>query len=162
MVLKRCIPCRRHDSRNCKQATAPLPQHRVVQAPPFSSVGLDYAGPLYIKDEQDKKVYILLFTCSVTRAIHLELTDSLGLNDCIAAVRRFISRRGNPTEIYSDNAKAFRGFHKKLQVLFGPLAPQWKFIVPNAPWWGGYWERMVRNVKNHLKKSIGTKCLDRT
>ncbi|XP_066987481.1 uncharacterized protein [Macrobrachium rosenbergii] len=44
---------------------------------------------------------------------------------------------------------------------YGPLAPQWKFTVPRAPWWGGWWERLVRSVKFALKKTLGVKCLSR-
>ena len=159
-ICRKCIACRRHNSNPCSAPVAPLPKHRVTQAPAFSTVGLDFAGPLYCKDVLGK-VYILLFTCPIVRALHLELTDSLNLPDCINAVRRFIARRGLPQVIYSDNARTFVGFSKQLTSIFGPLAPKWKFIAPLSPWWGGWWERMVRTTKNSLRKSIGTQCLSR-
>ena len=86
------------------QPQAPLPELRVKEAPPFSVTGLDYAGPLYCLDIPEAKLYILLFTCGVNRAIHLELTDSLSSNDCQLALRRFAARRGIPSLFYSDNA----------------------------------------------------------
>ena len=52
-----------------------------------------------------QKCYIVLFTCSVSRAIHLELTNSLGLELLKLAVRRFILRRGTPSYFMSDNFK---------------------------------------------------------
>ena len=103
----------------------------------------------------------MLFTCSVIRAVHLEITNSLALNDCVLAVRRFVARRGLPSTIYSDNAKTFKAFSKQLGGIFGHLAPSWKFIAPLAPWWGGWWERLIKSVKGSLKKSVGTKCLTR-
>ena len=60
---------------------APLPKLRAKQAPPFSVTGVDYAGPLYCLDFPKKKFYILLFTCAVIRAIHLELVESINLED---------------------------------------------------------------------------------
>ena len=93
--------------------------------------------------------------------MHLELTESLTLPDCINAVRRFVARRGLPSTIYSDNAKTFKAFSKQLQGIFGPMAPRWKFIAPRSPWWGGWWERLVRSVKNSLKKVLGKRSISR-
>ena len=124
-------------------------------------VGLDFAGPLFCSDFPNHKFYLLLFTCSVVRGIHLEITDSLALPDCILAVRRFISRRGLPSTIYSDNAKTFKAFSKQIGAIFGHLAPSWRFIAPLSPWWGGWWERLIKSVKSSLKKSLGTSCLTR-
>ncbi|XP_066973185.1 uncharacterized protein [Macrobrachium rosenbergii] len=109
-----------------------------------------------------RKLYILLFTCAVVRAVHLELTESLFVTDCNLAIRRFTARRGVPSVFYSDNAKTFLGASNLLKQHYGPMAPQWKFIVPNAPWWGGWWERLIRSVKVALRKTLGTKTLSRS
>ena len=161
-VCRECVACRKQDSRACNQPVAPLPELRVKSAPPFTVTGLDYAGPLFCADAPSKKLYILLFTCAVVRSVHLELTDSLSLPDCILAIRRFIARRGIPSIFYSDNAKTFVSASHLLQQHYGPQAPQWKFIVPRAPWWGGWWERLVRSVKSALRKSLGVKCLSKS
>ena len=50
---------------------------------------------------------MLLFTCAVTRALHLELVDSMSLADTMLSLRRFVGRRGLPSIMYSDNAKSF-------------------------------------------------------
>ena len=76
-------------------------------------------------------------------------------------MRRFISRRGLPSTIYSDNAKTFKAFSKQIGAIFGHLAPSWRFIAPLSPWWGGWWERLIKSVKSSLKKSLGTSCLTR-
>ena len=95
-------------------------------------------------------------------SIHLELIDSLALNDCMLAIRRFCSRRGMVNTFYSDNAKTFVSASKLMETHFGPVAPKWKFIVPRSPWWGGWWERLIRSVKSALKKSLGVNCFSRT
>ena len=160
-VIKSCNRCQRHDSRPIKQPSVPLPSFRVGQCPPFTASGIDHAGPLYCKDFPESKFYILLITCSVVRAIHLELVNSLSIPDCQLALRRFAARRGMPSIIYSDNSKTFEGTYKKLQNLFGSSCPEWNFIPPKSPWWGGFWERQVRSIKSCLKKSLHFQKLDR-
>ncbi|XP_071526347.1 uncharacterized protein [Panulirus ornatus] len=93
---------------------------------------VDYTGPLFCVDYPCKKLYILLFTCGVVRAVHLELTNSMSYDDCLLAFRRFSARRGLPSVIYSDNAKTFISMSKQMHQFFGTLAPQWKFVVPHA------------------------------
>lgn len=158
-VCRECVACKRFDSRPCSQPAPPLPELRVKSSFPFAITGLDYAGPLFAVDQPSKKLYILLFTCAVTRSVHLELTDSLSVPDCVLAIRRFSARRGLPSVIYSDNAKTFVSVANMLQQYFSMLSPEWKFIAPRSPWWGGWWERLVRSVKSALKKSLGTRCL---
>ena len=160
-VLGRCIQCRRHDSRAMDQVTAPLPKDRLTKAPPFSVTGIDHAGPLYCCDTGGEKLYILLFTCAVTRAVHLELVSSLNLDDFLLAFRRFISRRALPSIVYSDNAKTFQAASSLLQKQFSHMTIHWKFICPLSPTWGGWWERLVRSVKSCLRKSVGRKSLTR-
>ena len=161
-VKRMCIKCKRFDASSCNPPMAPLPESRVKQACPFAVTGLDHAGPLFCCDYPNKKFYILLFTCGVVRAVHLELVDSVSTSDTVLALRRFVSRRGLPRVLYSDNAKGFRAVPHKLSNLFGPHCPEWKFIAPRSPWWGGgWWERLIRSVKSALKKTLGCKTLMR-
>jgi hypothetical protein len=71
-VKRECVACQRQDAPPCNRPIAPLPSFRVKQASPFTILGLDYAGPLFSSDQPGKKLYILLFTCAVVRAIHLD------------------------------------------------------------------------------------------
>ena len=160
-VVRKCVSCRKHDSKACGEQAAPLPADRSSQAPPFSVTGVDFAGPLFAVDSPKKKLYICLFTCAVTRAVHLELTESLSLADFMMAFRRFVARRGVPSVVYSDNVRTFKGADTYLQRYFGHLAPRWRFMVPRAPWWGGMYERLVRSVKTALRKSLGQRSLSR-
>ena len=94
------------------------------------------------KDEQMSKVYIALFTCCVTRAVHLELVVDLSIDTFKRCLRRFIARRGVPTLMVSDNTKTFKGIDKELRVLYShPLVReevenrriQWRFNLERAP-----------------------------
>ena len=130
---------------------------------------MDFAGPLYCKSQD--KAYIALFTCAVTRAIHLELVTDMTTEKFLLAFRRFVSRRGLCNTIYSDNAKTFKRAHKELNVLWDSLSSKelqeffaarrisWKFIAEKAAWWGGMWERLVWSVKTCLCKVIGKASL---
>ncbi|GFX38765.1 integrase catalytic domain-containing protein [Trichonephila clavipes] len=100
--LKKCLICRRFKVRPGNQITAPLPENRIQAEFPFETVGIDFAGPIYTKN--DEKAYISLFTCAVTRAIHLEVVPSLSTGHFLLAFRRFIARRGICHTVNSDNA----------------------------------------------------------
>ena len=79
-VVKSCVVCRKLEGPSYHSVPSPdLPIERVSDDPPFSHTGVDYAGPLYIAGRDNhEKVYICLFTCASTRAIHLELTPDMG------------------------------------------------------------------------------------
>ena len=160
-VKRECVPCQRQESKACGEVAAPIPELRVSQAPPFTVTGVDYAGPLFCLDFPGRKFYVCLFTCAVVRAIHLELTESLSTRDFILAFKRFSARRGLPSVIYSDNAKTFKGSRGPLQNHYGSVCPNWRYIAPRSPWWGGWWERLVRSVKGALRRSLGKACLTR-
>ena len=153
-----CVRCRRMDAPAITQPMAPLPRFRVCEAPVFSSVGIDHAGPLFCNDS-GKKLYMLLFTCSTVRAVHIEVVDSLSTSATLQAIRRFSARRGMPSLIVSDNAKGFVSAQKLLSR--GPESPDWQFIVPRGPWWGGFWERMIGLVKSSLRKTLGRSSISR-
>ncbi|KAL5488551.1 hypothetical protein EMCRGX_G017505, partial [Ephydatia muelleri] len=160
-VLRQCVRCMRYNGRPYSAPNPPpLPHFRVNASPPFSSIGVDYAGPLYIKGAGNK-VWIALFTCCVTRAIHLELIPDMTTETFIRCFRRFTCRRGTPTRIVSDNSKTFKAASKELARIqadpiikdyFAQLQVCWSFNVAKAPWWGGFYERLVGSVKRCLKK----------
>jgi hypothetical protein len=171
-VIKKCIVCQKYIAKPIDQLTAPLPKDRINEAPPFSICGLDFAGPLYVKDSKGvKKSYIVLFTCGVTRALHLELVHDMSTDSFLLAFRRFLARRINCKVIYSDNAKTFKKAKgeigelykilsdKSLENFFGNEKIIWKNIIERAAWWGGFYERLVKSVKECLRKIIGKALL---
>ena len=172
-ITSRCTVCRRYEGRGFKVPPQPdLPEFRLSQKPAFTYVGVEYAGPLYIKGPNcstTKKVYILLFTCCSTRAVHLELARDLSADVFIRCLRRFTARRGLPEIIVSDNAKTFKAAAKVLRKVFSyPSVKRflanrritWKFNMDRAPWWGGFFERMIQNVKQSLQKTLRNAKLD--
>ena len=79
-ILKECVTCKREQGKPFRAPpTAALPNYRVKEARPFSKVGIDFAGPLFVKFHTGEmvKAYIALFTCCVTRAVHLDLVTDL-------------------------------------------------------------------------------------
>ena len=161
-VKHECVSCQRLDAPPGRQIMAPLPELRVKEAPPFSVTGIDHGGPLFCCDFPGKKFYVLLFTCAVIRAVHLELVDSLSGETTVMALRRFFARRGTPSVLMSDNAKGFLAARDQLKVMLGSESPDWKCIPPRAPWWGGWWERLIASLKSALKRSVGKKSLTRS
>ena len=138
---------------------------RVQQTEPFSITGVDYAGPLYVREHNGEiKSYICLFTCAVTRAIHLEVVTDLTERSFLQAFRRFASRRSLPRLMVSDNASTFIAGAEELKQLFQSPSlkeeftrrgVEWQFIPKPAPWLGCFWERLIGLSKNTLKKSLG-------
>ena len=170
--VRKCIVCRKLEGLPFKfNITPELPKERVEDCAPFSYVGVDFAGPLIVKElpgKPERKCYICLFTCATTRAVHLELVEALDINSFIRAYRRFTARRGLPATIFSDNAKTFKAMSvevrkllkcPKLNQFLSSKGVQWKFIAERSPWQGGIWERMVRSVKRCLVKVVGRAML---
>ena len=176
-IIRKCVICRKYEGTPYNPLPpTDLPNNRVSEDPPFTHVGLDFAGPLFIENKsseveqnESKKVYICLFTCASTRAVHLELCRSLSAQDFLLSVRRFASRRGLPATLTSDNAKTFKSSCKEIRKItrsaevWRYLVNQrisWHFIIERAPWWGGFWERLVRSIKRPLKKVLGRSTLN--
>ena len=161
-VKKWCLLCQKQDAVASSQLAAPLPTVHVRPAEPFAVTGVDRAGPLYCCDQPGKKLYMLLFTCGVVRAVHLELVSFLSSPETLMAFRRFVARPGVPHYVFSDNAKGFKAMPDLLMRQFEHVSPEWTWIVPDSPWWGGWCERLVRSVKTALWKSVGVNSLTHT
>ena len=147
-----------------------LPKFREEFSNPFATTGVDFAGPLHFKMSKTKmeKAYIALFTCAATRAVHLKLCENLKANCFKRALKEFVARRGVPNLIVSDNEKTFKttaGWLKKLsldediQCYLAKENIEWKFNLSRAPWWGGFFERLIGITKNALSKAIGRALL---
>ncbi|XP_058811010.1 uncharacterized protein LOC131675893 [Topomyia yanbarensis] len=163
-VAKACVWCRVNRSRPHTPRMAPLPIQRLIPYQrPFSYVGVDYLGPFeVVVGRRKEKRWIVLFTCLVIRAIHLEVACSLTTQACLMAIRRFVCRRGPPLEFISDNGTNFRVASRELEEMvrnineeyaneFTSARVKWSFNPPAAPHMGGVWERLVRSVKEALE-----------
>ncbi|KAI8433726.1 hypothetical protein MSG28_015714 [Choristoneura fumiferana] len=170
-VVRQCVICTRFKPKLLSPIMGNLPCERLEPGFPFIRTGVDYAGPMYILNRKGKgaqliKSYVCLFVCMITRAIHLELVTSLSTDDYLLALKRFISRRGKPQVIFSDNAKNFVGADKDLPTFLNKYSKdivdsasndgiKFSFIPPYSPHFGGLWESGVRNCKFHLKRVVG-------
>ena len=166
-VIRKCVTCKRIQGQSYEVPKASqLPEFRVKEKHAFSSVGIDFAGPLYVKSKsvQNKKVYLALFTCGVSRALHLELVPDLSTETFLRCFKRFVSRRGVPSLVVIDNAKTFKAASKRLLAIFKSQEIQaflnaksikWHYNLSKAPWNGGFYERLIRGVKSCMEKCIG-------
>ena len=125
----------------------PLPQARIRDGRPFKVIGVDFTGALYVKNHGiESKVYICLFTCGLSRAVHLEVVTDLSAEIFLQAFHRFTSRRSLPCLMLFDNASTYISAAKESEQLFkshkleealSVKGVKWRFIPKRAPWYGG-------------------------
>ncbi|CAD5214349.1 unnamed protein product [Bursaphelenchus xylophilus] len=155
-TIKTCSFCKRQKSKPFEfPPFAPLPQTRCTQGIPFDAVGVDTCGPFKVKDHED--VHVLIFSCLKYRVLHTEVIASLQTTDIIHGFTRFISRRGPPSQILSDNHPslcAAKDFLQKTHQTNQNFC--WSFITPRCPWEGASYERIIAELKRAMKNS-GTK-----
>ena len=85
---------------------------------------------------------IILYACSLTRGLYLELLPNQETEEFLRSLKRLIARRGGPQKIYSDNAKWLKGImhDEKSHNWLSQIEINWQFNVSRAPWWGGQFE----------------------
>ncbi|XP_035906396.1 uncharacterized protein LOC118509627 isoform X2 [Anopheles stephensi] len=175
-IYHNCLTCFRAKPKMLSSMMADLPPPRVIAARPFSVSGIDYCGPVYVKGTHRRatstKAFVAIFVCFTTKAVHIELVSSLTTEAFLAALRRFIARRGVISELYSDNGTTFKGAANELNKLYQLLHSEdyqgkvnawtlerginWNFIPPRAPHFGGLWESAVKSAKHHLLRTMGS------
>ena len=163
----RCVGCRRERKPVNEQKMADLPVDRMTPAPPFTYTGVDFFGPILIKEgRKEMKRYGALYTCLVSRAVHIEIAVSLETDSFLNSLRRFIARRGPIKELRCDNGTNFVGAERELrqavlemnndhlreQLLKESIT--WKFNPPAASHMGGVWERQIRSVRKVLSPML--------
>lgn len=176
-VIHGCNQCRRWKGGPYQLPPMPaLPEIRMTPVVPFQNVGIDCFGPYTVCPPGTSttigvKSYGVLFTCLVTRAIHLELADRMTGDQFLLALIRFISRRGTPKFVVSDNGRNFTFIQplighrveitdSRVQSYFADNSISWYFIRAYNPWEGGVYERMVGLVKNSLLTVLGSATVD--
>ena len=175
-VCRDCLVCKRRAPKAMSQMMGDLPAPRVNPASCFKNTGLDYAGPISMKRGNPRrpsiiKGYLAIFVCLATKAVHIEVVSDQTTETLVAALKRFISIRGLPTDIYSDNGTNFVGARNELHDLYLLLnLPRtqaaiqsylmhrkitWHHIPQRAPHFGGLWEAVVKSTKYHLRRTVG-------
>lgn len=173
---KKCLACKRFRANTVQQVMGNLPEPRVTLERAFMHTGVDYCGPIEVRSSKLRgariqKGYIAVFVCLGTRASHLELVSDCTTAAFLAAFERFIARRGVCHTMYSDNGTNFVGAYNHLakqevewmhsinMEIANSVSNKginWQFNPPGAPNFGGIWERNVRAVKDHLKRTLKT------
>ena len=174
-ITRACVVCRRR-SRPHPQKMGQLPAERVAPGSVFNKIGVDYAGPIYTKIGSVRKPtivksYVAVFVSLTVKAVHLEAVTDLTTEAFLACLRRFVSRRGKPSVIWSDHGTNFVGAARLLTELYQFLRKQeaeeavtnfcasqgiaWDFIPEKAPHFGGLWEAAVKSMKRHLSRIVG-------
>ena len=167
--------CVRFSQQPTSQFMADLPTERITPAKPFAQCGIDFAGPFEIKEAEVSKIYVAVFVCLATKAIHLEMVNRLTKEACILSLKRFTARRGKPVKILSDNGSNFigarndqikikelldkNGTDKSVVSFVNSQGTEWVTIPPRAHHFGRLWEAAVKSMKIHMRKVIGLQGL---
>lgn len=109
--LKKCITCRKKNNHRFPEAPpGQIPKRRITPSRPFQHIGIDFMGPIRTQKSTTSEIesaHIALFTCAASRLLHLEVVYSLKTDEFLLALSRFMSRRGYPDSITTDNAATF-------------------------------------------------------
>ncbi|XP_017796984.1 PREDICTED: uncharacterized protein LOC108578211 [Habropoda laboriosa] len=172
-IVRQCIKCFRVNPPAVNYVMGSLPATRVSENRPFYNCGVDYCGPFYIKEKRYRnrnriKIYVAIFVCFATKAVHLEVVGDMTTEAFIAALKRFISRRGLCRNIYSDNGTNFVGANNEMSEVYQTLQSDgkvqhfladkeisWHFMPALSPNFGGLWEAAVKTFKHHVKRVVG-------
>lgn len=144
--VKKCPICFKLRMQTSEQLMSTLPAYRTTPKRAFLRIGIDYAGPFtlrpnLLRGKQPRiKVYLAVFVCLVTRAVHLELVSDASTS----AFRRMIARRGAVSVVVSDNGSNFIGANNFLQKIINEINNgtniynmenefnlKWTFITPS-------------------------------
>lgn len=175
-IVRNCVRCFKSNPTTTHYVMGNLPEYRVTPFQPvFTHTGVDYAGPISLRDRKTRnpkilKGYICIFICMNTKCVHIDVVSDLTSQAFLAVLKRFIARRGKPLHFYSDNGTTFVGANSMLQKhlrsncdeIVSELSSEgitWHFMPPRAPNFGGLWEAGVKSVKFHLKRVIGNTSL---
>ena len=109
-VINECVECKRFQvTALANPPTGNLPKERTEGSVPIKSIGVDFAGPIkyFSKNKSEMKAYILIFACSSTRAVYLNLLPDQTTEHLLRSLKRFVARRGRPEKIFSDNGRTY-------------------------------------------------------
>lgn len=161
-ILRKCQQCKKYGGGPYKlPQMAALPEERINYQRAFQFIGLDCFGPLMCTNGSLEKRWVCLFTCLAVRAVHMEVVKDLSAEECLLAMRRFVASRGMPQLIISDNALQFKLTSDVLTSKYCiENQIRWKFIPELAPWFGGFYERLIGLVKHCMKRTIDKHLLN--
>ena len=179
-TCSRCITCRKQAAKASSQLLGQLPPFRVEPQQVFQNTGMDCCGPFHVRQGYTRKpvfvnVFLSIFICMATKAVHLEVVSDLKTEAFIASLERFVARRGLPLNLHSDNGSNYVGAKNQLTRFYEMMNSKatkdaishytfrhhitWHNSPQRAPHFGGLWEAAVRSAKFHLKRIVGQERL---
>ena len=179
-VCRQCVICKKQSAKASVQMLGQLPPARVEPQYIFLHTGMDFGGPFivrqgYTRRPVDVKVYLAIFVCFTTKAVHLEVVSDQKTEAFLAALDRFVARRGLPLHLYSDNGPNYTGARRQLTQFYNWLNCSntqdaikdyvfeqqitWHNSPERAPHFGGLWEAAVKAAKFHLRRIVGQERL---
>ena len=171
-VIGSCVTCKRLRGPSLTQHMADLPAARTETPAPFTNVGCDVFGPWTIQTKRLRggaaysKRWGLVLTCLNSRAIHIEVLESLDTSAFICALRRFLSIRGPVAVMRCDRGTNFIGARSEvdqalqemdegaLKTFLADKGCKWLFIPPHASHFGGVWERQIGTIRRVLNAML--------
>lgn len=169
-LINSCMICRRLRGKPLSADFGTVPSFRYdLRCAPFTNVGVDIFGPLKVAMTTKGKRYGVIFSCATTRAIHLELIHNQTAEEVHRAMNNFISRRGIPHLIYTDNGTNLMSVKKQFTRLLDQLSEQfpthdyrvkWIQLTASSPWRGGFYERLIKTIKDTLSALTFGKVID--
>lgn len=168
---KNCFRCKIRDKVPEKQIMAPLPEHRLPPAPVFHSTAVDLFGPLEVVDtvkrRTSRKCWGVVFVCTVTSAVHLEVTEDYSCDSFLLCLRRFMNVRGTPARFQSDPGTQLMAAAKelgkwdfsKVENWAANQMIDWHFIPAGSQHCNGIAEAMIKVTKRQLTEVLKSKKL---
>jgi hypothetical protein len=169
-VKKNCQLCKLREASFLEQEMGPLPNVRLKPAPAFSHVMLDLFGPYQVRGEVQKrtsgKAYGVIFTDLAMRAVHIEAVFGYDTSSFLLALSRFVSLRGWPDTIYSDQGSQLIGAERELKEAWKKIdtttvqrnsashGTNWVFGPADSPWYQGAVESLVKSTKRAIHYAV--------
>ena len=175
-IVSQCNMCKRLRGALMSQQMSDLPKDRLEQVPPFCNSGLDVFGPIYISEKRatrktsgQRKIWVLLFVCLVSRAVHVEIMPAMDTSSFRNAFQRFVAIRGRPKLLRSDNGSNFVAAHSQmsngdissLENHFKRQDIKWMFNPPYAHHFGGVYETRISQIRRALEGTMATQLKSR-
>ena len=165
-ITRACFTCKLRNKELEKQIMAPLPASRIPPAPVFASTAVDLFGPIEIRDtvkrRTSKKAWGVLFCCTKTSAVHIEVTEDYSCDSFLLSLRRFINLRGVPSRIQSDPGSQLMAAAKQLGTWdfsritewAAGVQTEWYTIPTDSQHHNGMAESLIKSTKKQLTSSL--------
>lgn len=168
-----CQLCKRRAPTLLNQRMGQLPMARLKLSPPFTNVMVDFFGPFFVRGEVQKrttgKAYRVILTDLGSRAVHIEGCFGYDTGSFLLSLKRFVSIRGWPSHIYSDQESQVIAANKELKTMWKSIdkarinktsatsGTKWHFGPADSPWNQGAVESLVKSAKRGFKLCMGEK-----